>query len=64
MVDWKGWPARSARIRWGVSVKRKDGSLSIIKPVTWSSSPLDVAGIDTDLSAQEILGIAREGRER
>lgn len=64
MAIGKGWTTGPARIKWEISVKRKDGSLFIIKPVAKSSSPLDVDGIDTDLSAQEIMGIVREDRER
>ncbi len=45
-------------------IKRKDGSLFVIKPVSRPSSPLDVAGVDLDLSAEEIVDVVREGRER
>lgn len=49
MAIGKGWATRSARIKWEISVKRKDGSQFIIKPVAKLSSPLDVDGMDTDL---------------
>lgn len=45
-------------------IKRKDGSLFVIKPVSRPSSPLDVEGVDLGLSAEEIVDIVREGRER
>ena len=45
-------------------IKRRDGSLFVIKPVSKPSSPLDVEGVDLGLSAEEIVGIVREGRER
>lgn len=45
-------------------IKRRDGSLFVIKPVSRPSSPLDVEGVDLGLSAEEIVGIVREGRER
>ena len=47
-----------------VLVKRKDGSLFAIQPVSKKESPLDVEGIDIGLSADEIVGIVREIRER
>jgi len=45
-------------------IKRKDGSLFIIKPVRRRSSPLDVRGVDLGLSAREIVEIVREARQR
>ncbi len=45
-------------------IKRKDGSVFIIRPVVNSSSPLDVEGVDLGLSAEEIVAIVREGREK
>ena len=45
-------------------IKRKDGSLFVIKPVLRHSSPLDVQGINVDVSAKEIVEIVREARER
>ena len=45
-------------------IKRKDGSLFIVKPVRRPTSPLDVEGINAGFTAQEIVEIVREGRER
>jgi len=45
-------------------IKRKDVSLFIVKPVSSKRSPLDVAGIDVNLKADEIVDIIREVRER
>ena len=45
-------------------IRRRDGSLFVIKPVAKPGSPLDVDGVDTELSAREIVDIVREGRER
>lgn len=45
-------------------IKRRDGSLFVIKPVSKPSSPLDVEGVDLGLSAEEIVDVVREGRER
>ena len=47
-----------------VRIIRKNGSVFIIRPEKPRRSPLDVAGIDADLSAEDIVGIIREGRER
>ncbi|OHC00349.1 MAG: prevent-host-death protein [Planctomycetes bacterium RIFCSPLOWO2_12_FULL_39_13] len=53
-----------ARNQGEVLIKRKDGSLFIVKPVSSKRSPLDVAGIDVNLKADEIVDIIREVRER
>jgi hypothetical protein len=48
-----------------VIITRKDGNrfklISINKKST--KSPLDIKGIDTDVTTQEIIEIVREGRE-
>jgi len=45
-------------------IRRKDGSLFVIKPVRKRRSPLDVGGVKAGISASEIVEIVREGRER
>ena len=45
-------------------IKRKDGSFFKVQPVSKNKSPLNVKGIDLDLSATEIVDIVREVRER
>ena len=47
-----------------IRIKRRDGSEFSLRPVSGKSSPLDVPGVDTDLSCDDILGAIREGRER
>ena len=47
-----------------VRIKRKDGQEFVIKPAEKSESPLDVEGVDVELSAEEIVGFVREVRER
>lgn len=47
-----------------VLVKRKDGTVFIIKPVTKNDSPLDVKGVDIKLSRNEIVDLLREVRQR
>jgi antitoxin Phd len=47
-----------------IYIKRKDGSLFIIKPLLNSGSPLDVSGINMNISKEEIVEYLREIRER
>ncbi|MFT3890435.1 MAG: type II toxin-antitoxin system Phd/YefM family antitoxin [Anaerolineales bacterium] len=45
-----------------VRIKRRDGQVFVIKPQKPSGSPLDVDGIDLNLSRGEILESIEEGR--
>jgi hypothetical protein len=45
-----------------VLIKRKDGQIFVLKPQPTTASPLDVEGIDLDLTVQEILAYVSEGR--
>ena len=47
-----------------VRIKRKDGQEFVIKPAEKPESPLDVEGIDLEISAREIVDFVREVRER
>jgi hypothetical protein len=47
-----------------VRIKRKDGQVFVIKPEQVLGSPLAVDGVETDLSADEIVGFIREGRSK
>lgn len=47
-----------------VMIKRKDGSTFILKSVSAQYSPLDVEGIDTGITRDEIVDIQREIRNR
>ena len=47
-----------------VMIKRKDGSTFILKPISAQYSPLDIKGIDVELSREEIVDIQREIRAR
>ncbi|MEW6356243.1 MAG: type II toxin-antitoxin system Phd/YefM family antitoxin [Planctomycetota bacterium] len=47
-----------------VLIKRRDGSLFSIELVAKKRSPLDVKGVNLDLSADEIVDLIRETRER
>ncbi len=45
-----------------VRVKRQDGQVFTIRPVAKTDSPLDVKGIDLELSDEEIVAFVHEGR--
>jgi antitoxin (DNA-binding transcriptional repressor) of toxin-antitoxin stability system len=53
-----------AKVEGGVLITRRDGTIFEILPVPRKELPLDVRGIDLDLSADEIVSIIRETRER
>lgn len=46
-----------------VRIKRKDGTIFVIKVQPQTCSPLDVQGLDLGLSSQEILSFIDEGRK-
>jgi antitoxin (DNA-binding transcriptional repressor) of toxin-antitoxin stability system len=61
------WFARvldEARAGGEIRIKRRDGSEFSLRPVPSTGSPLDVKGVDTDVSIDDIMGAIREGRER
>lgn len=47
-----------------VCVKKRDGESFYIKPATPRKSPLDIQGVNLDMSATEIVEMVKEGRER
>lgn len=53
-----------ARREGAVRVKRRDGQVFLIQPDRPVRSPLDVPGIDTEISTEEIVGIIRDMRQR
>jgi len=53
-----------ARKKGEIYIKRKDGSLFILKPFAKSGSPLDVSGVDINISKEEISEYLREIRKR
>ncbi|RMD62548.1 type II toxin-antitoxin system Phd/YefM family antitoxin [Candidatus Parcubacteria bacterium] len=53
-----------ARKEGEVIIKRKDGSSFSIKPIQKEESPLDLKGVELSLSADEIVEIVREMREK
>jgi len=53
-----------ARQEGQVQIKRRDGQTFIIRPVEEKESPLDIAGVSTDLTLDELNEAVRESRER
>ncbi len=47
-----------------VRIVRQNGLVFVIRPEKQARSPLDVPGIDTGISGDEIVEIIREGRTR
>jgi len=46
-----------------IQLKSPKGELFALKPVSSNRSPLDVDGVDLNLSRDEIVACIREGRE-
>jgi hypothetical protein len=47
-----------------VRIRRKDGQVFVIRPQPRADSPLDVEGIDLEITTDEIIDLIREGRAR
>ena len=47
-----------------IRIKRRDGSEFAVKPIRSRRSPLDVPGVDTGVTAEDIVASVRESRER
>lgn len=47
-----------------VLIKKRDGSSFILSPLPVSTSPLNVKGINTDISSKEIIDTLKEIRAR
>ena len=47
-----------------IIIKRRDGNTFTLKPISQDSSPLDVTGVESDVTVDELNQIVREGRER
>ncbi len=46
-----------------VLIRRKDGSVFSLTPESQPRSPLDVEGVKTNISTQEIVSFVRESRK-
>ena len=51
-----------ARRDGAVRIRRRDGQVFVLSPDKRHGSPLDVGGIDLNLSRDEILSLVHEGR--
>ncbi len=47
-----------------VCIKKRDGESFYIKPAAPKKSPLDVKGVNLNITASEIVDVVRKGRER
>ena len=45
-----------------VRIRRRDGQVFTLRPESPAGSPLDVPGVETDVSASEIVDWVRDGR--
>ena len=45
-----------------VLIKRRDGQVFVLKPQPRADSPLDVDGVNLNVTATEIVNFVREGR--
>ncbi len=53
-----------ARKEGQVRIRRRDGQVFLLIPVTESASPFDIDGVDLDLTMAEIVNAVRESRSR
>lgn len=51
-----------AREKGEIRIKRRDGSEFVVRPLETERSPLDVPGVDADVSREEIVEAVRESR--
>lgn len=47
-----------------VRIRRKDGQVFVLRPERSGDSPLNVKGVNLELSRDEIVALVREGRKR
>jgi hypothetical protein len=55
---------RTARSQGEARIRAADGQEYAVRPVVAAASPFDIPGVDLKLSAEEIVSMVREGRER
>src|SRR5271157_1333667 len=51
-----------ARREGQVEIRRRDGQSFVVRPTEGGGSPLDVPGVETSLSREEIVALVRESR--
>jgi antitoxin Phd len=47
-----------------VRIRRRDGQVFVLKPEQYGESPLDVKGINLNITRDEIIEYVREGRRK
>ncbi len=47
-----------------VRITHRSGKVFVLRPETSDRSPLDIPGVDTGITRQEVLDSVREGREQ
>jgi antitoxin (DNA-binding transcriptional repressor) of toxin-antitoxin stability system len=47
-----------------IRIKRRDGSEFAVRPIRSRRSPLDVPGVDANVTIDDIVAAVRESRER
>ena len=55
---------RAARSQGETRIRTQHGQKYAVRPVAATASPFDIPGVDLRLSAEEILSLVRQGRER
>lgn len=53
---------QEARQEGQAQVRRRDGQIFVIQPATQAGSPLDVPGVESDVSAPEVVSWVRNSR--
>jgi len=52
-----------ARREGQVEIRRRDGQSFVVRPSQGAGSPLDVRGVDTGFSREDVIDLVRESRE-
>ena len=58
------WNLANIKKKGKVQIKKRDGSSFVLSPLPLVESPLNVRGINIDLSSQEIIDVLKETRAR
>ena len=53
---------RQAKQEGQAQIRRRDGQLFLVQPARSAGSPLDVPGVESSLSAREVVSLVRESR--
>jgi len=53
---------RHAKREGQAQIRRRDGELFVVQPAQSVGSPLDVPGVESGLTAREVVGLVRDSR--